>query len=170
MVVERLLAEPIARDEEPLAARVPDGEGEHPRQPLGKRVAPLFITVDEHLGVAARAEDVPARDQFVAQAEIIVNLSVEGDGDRAVLVVHGLRAVRREIDDRKPPVPERDRSLHEQAAAVRPAVRDDVGHAPQQFLVRGPLPVAVQEAADAAHGAASWRTGASGRDAGGVHP
>ena len=39
-----------------------------------------------HLGVAARAETVAARRELVDQLPIVVDLAVEGDADRAVLV------------------------------------------------------------------------------------
>src|SRR5207247_1626349 len=84
---------------------VPDGEGEHPAQALGERVAPLLVPVDQDFGVAAGAEDVAPGDQLLAQPEVVVDLAVEGDGDGAVLVLHRLRAGLREVDDREPPVP-----------------------------------------------------------------
>ena len=151
VVVERLLSQPVAGDEEPLPARVPDGEREHSRQPLRQRVAPLLVSMDQHFGVAARPEDVPFRDQLLAQRQVVVDLAVEGDGDGAVLVVHRLRAVLREIDDREAAVSEGHRPGAEVAAAVGTAVRDDVGHPTQQRLIRGTILVAVYEAADAAH-------------------
>ena len=151
VVVDRLLAEPVAREEQALPARVPDGEGEHPAQALGERVAPLLVTVDQDFGVAAGAEDVAPGDQLLAQPEVVVDLAVEGDGDGAVLVLHRLRAGLREVDDRQPPVPQRRRTFDEVAGPVRTPVRNGVGHLTQQRLVSWTFPVAIHEAADAAH-------------------
>jgi len=155
VIVEWLLAEAVAGEEEPLLARVPDGEGEHAGEALGQRVAPLLVAVNQDLGVAARPEGMPAGDQLVAQPEIIINLAIEGNGDGAVLVVHRLRAVHGQVDDGEAPMPQRNRALDERAAAVGAAVGDDVGHALEQRRVRRTFTVAIYEAADAAHGAAS---------------
>ncbi len=55
-VIERLLAEPVPRQQEPPAARVPEREGEHAVQPLQGLGPPGEKRVQNHLGVGARAE------------------------------------------------------------------------------------------------------------------
>jgi hypothetical protein len=50
-VVEGLLARPVARAEETLRAFVPDGEREHPREPLETAFAPRAEGLEEHFGV-----------------------------------------------------------------------------------------------------------------------
>ena len=47
------------------------------------------------------AEPVAARDQLRAQLDVVEDLAVEGDPDRAVVIRHRLRAAG-EIDDREP--------------------------------------------------------------------
>ena len=155
MVVDRLLAEAIAREEQPLAPRVPDGEREHPVDALRKRFAPLLVPVDEHLGVAVAAEHVSVRNQLGAQMQVVVDLAVEGDPDGPVLVRHRLGAGRGEIDDRQAPVAERDGPVHVQAAPVGAAMRDDLRHASDELAVGRLSGIAVQEAADAAHAGSS---------------
>src|SRR5205823_5444321 len=85
-VEERLLAEPVPRQEEAAPAAVPDAEGEHPAQAADALRSPLLVGVDDRLGVGARAEAVPESLQFGAQRLEVVDLAVEGDPDAAVFV------------------------------------------------------------------------------------
>ena len=59
--VERLDAEAIAREQQPAARGVPDGEGEHAAQVLDAGVAPLLVGVDDRFRVGARAIAVAGR-------------------------------------------------------------------------------------------------------------
>ncbi len=70
---------------------------------LDEIIAELFVEVDDHLGVAARAERVAERREFGDQRPIVVDLAVVDDDHRAVLVVQRLAAAA-EIDDREAPV------------------------------------------------------------------
>ena len=151
VVVDRLLAQAVAGEEEPALVPVPDGEGEHPAQPLGKLFAPLFVAVDQDLGVAVALEDVALGDELPLEIEEVVDLAVEGDPDGPVLVGHRLRAGRGEIDDRQAPVPESERAFDVDAATVRTAMRDHVGHAGEELAVGGMRRISIQEATDAAH-------------------
>ena len=118
-VVQRLDAEPIAGEEELAPARVPDREGEHPVQALDARGALLLVEVDDRLGVGRGPEAVPARLEPGAQLAVVVDLAVVGDPDRPVLVGHRLMAGGREVDDREPPMAERDALLRTDARAAR---------------------------------------------------
>ena len=104
--VERLDAEPVAREQQPPARGVPDGEREHAAEAVHAVVAPLLVRVDDRLGVAARVIAMARRFELRAQVRVVVDLAVEDDLDRAVLVAERLRS-RREIDDAQPAVPER---------------------------------------------------------------
>ena len=65
--VERLDAEPVAREHQPAARGVPEREREHASQRRDEVGALLLIEVDDHLGVAARAEAVALRLEPRAQ-------------------------------------------------------------------------------------------------------
>ncbi len=138
--------------------RVPDREREHPAQIAHAVGAVLLEVVDDRLGVAAGLEAVALPLQRRPQRREVVDLAVERDDDRAVLVLHRLVAGD-EIDDRQPAVAERDllRGPVGVAAAfaapftraVGTAVRDLRQHAPEPARLR--RPVDVDEARDAAH-------------------
>ena len=155
VVVERLLPQPVAGEEDAAVLPVPDGEGEHPAQALGKLFAPLLVTVDQDLGVAVALEDVALGDELALEIEEVVDLAVEDDPDRSVLVGHRLRAGRREIDDRQAPVAEAERAFQVDAAAVGTAMRDHLGHAGEELAVGWLRRISIQEAADAAHAGVS---------------
>ncbi len=55
-VVERLLAQAIAREDELAHAGVPERQREHPLHALGELLAPLEVRAQHHLGVAAGGE------------------------------------------------------------------------------------------------------------------
>src|SRR5262245_65904187 len=86
-VEERLDAEAIAREEERLAITVPEREREHAAKALDAGFAPLFPRVDDHLGVALRAEHVTARHERRDERLLVVDLAVEDDDDARILVV-----------------------------------------------------------------------------------
>ena len=59
-VEQRLLADAVARQQQLLAAPVPEREREHAVQVLDAGGAVLLVEVRDHLGVALRREVVPA--------------------------------------------------------------------------------------------------------------
>src|SRR6266542_661379 len=52
----------------------------------------LFVCMDDRLSIRVGVERVPERDQLSAQCRRVVDLAVEHDPDRAVLVVNWLLA------------------------------------------------------------------------------
>src|SRR6185437_14938063 len=88
---ERLLPEPVAREEKLRARGIPDREGEHPTQPLDDALAPLAICAQKDLGVAVARERVPRRLELGAQLPEVVDLAIEREREPRLLVAHGLR-------------------------------------------------------------------------------
>ena len=62
------------------AGAYPYGEGKHTLQLLEHALAMLTPCVEQHFGVAVRAERVPARSEAAAQVREVVDLSVENAG------------------------------------------------------------------------------------------
>jgi hypothetical protein len=121
-VVERLDAEAVAREQQTAGLRVPDREGEHPPEPIHAALAPLLVAMDDDLGVGARAEAMAVRDEFGADLGEVVDLAVEDDLDRAVLVAERLVAGR-QVDDAQAAVPEADAGAVVVAAGIGPRCR-----------------------------------------------
>src|SRR5437899_751367 len=85
-------AESIARDKELLIARIPDSERKHAAQFIDAVLAEVFVEMDNRFCVTVRPEFVALRLQAVTEFGKIINLAVEHDPDRVVLVGHRLAA------------------------------------------------------------------------------
>ena len=125
-VVERLDAEPVARDHEAPLAPVPDRHPELAANALRERQADLLVEVRQDLGVAVAREAVAA-EELAADVLVVVELAVLDGPDGGVLVADRLVAAFH-VDDAEPPDAERDSGLEVRAAVVRPAVRHGIGH------------------------------------------
>src|SRR5919204_115428 len=75
-VVERLDPEAVACQDEPAPLRIPERYREHPAQALGKAQAVLLVQMEDHLGVAVRAEHVDGAIELAAQLAVVVDLAV----------------------------------------------------------------------------------------------
>ena len=144
--VERLDAEVVAGQGEPLLLAVPDGQAEHPVEPVERVGAPLRERLQHHLGVGVGGEGAAERDELLAQVEVVVDLAVVRDRVATVGGVHRLLAVR-DVDDRQPPVGQAARAARDDALTVRAAVLLAVVHPLQQRVVG----VESVVAGDAAH-------------------
>ena len=120
-VEHRLDAQPVAGEEQRLLVAVPEREREHAAEARHALLAPGLPGVDDHLGVAAGAEDVAQRLQLGHQLLEVVDLAVEDDADAAVLVEQRLLAGG-DVDDRQPAMAEADARLDVDAALVGAAV------------------------------------------------
>ena len=72
--------------------------------------APFLVAVNDHFGVRARPEVVPALLELGPQLLEVVDFAVEDDPDRLVGIGHRLVAAG-EIDDRQPPETQADRPV-----------------------------------------------------------
>ena len=120
-VKERLLAQPIASQQELPPAVIPHGEGEHAAQVVEEPGALLLVEVHDHLCVRPRPKAVPPALELGAQFDEVVDLAVQDNPYRAVFIRDGLLAGR-EIDDRQTPARQADRPGHVMPRVVRPAV------------------------------------------------
>src|SRR4030095_11500740 len=106
-VIERLLAEAITADEEPLAGTIIQGERPHPIQLLDKRIAPMHVPVQQHLGVAVvRLKHASRSLQFRPEFRVVIYLFVEDDADLAIGRPHRLHAAGK-VDDAQAAVAEK---------------------------------------------------------------
>jgi hypothetical protein len=150
-VVERLDAQPVARQHQRLRWGVPHREPEHPLQVLEGVPPPHLPRVDDHLGVRAAAEHVALRAQPARELAIVVDLAVEDHPRRLILARHRL-AAGVEVDDLEPPDAEPGRAAHDEAGVVRTAVGEPIGHRFEDRLVGTAVAARQDVADDAAHG------------------
>src|SRR5687768_18519658 len=97
-VIQRLDADAVPGDEEDVRSGIPDGEGEHATQTRDAVLAELLVGVNYDLGVAGGSEAMSAGQQLLPKLREIVDLAVEDDPDRAVLIGHRLNR-RFQVDD-----------------------------------------------------------------------
>jgi hypothetical protein len=149
-VVQRLDAEPVARHEERLTVAVPQRKGEHAAEAVHALLAPLLPGVHDDFGVALGVEDVAVRLQLGYQLAVVVDLAVEDDHHRAVLIEQGL-LTGGDVDDGQAPVAKAETGLDMQTAFIRAAVQLRVVHALQDMAVHRAGAACVELTRDAAH-------------------
>jgi hypothetical protein len=129
-VIEGLLAEPISGEEKLPAAPIEDREGEHSIETRGELLAPLLEAVNEDFSIRVVCpEDVAARLEVTPEISMIVDLAIENNADRLILIPHRLRAAL-DVDDRQSPVAEVNPSfgINEQPFAVGPSMAKGPRH------------------------------------------
>ena len=149
-VAQGLDTNAIAGQHQPLGAGVPQSDGEHPPQSPDEVVPYFFVEVDDRLGIAPRTEAMAAGDQVATQLVMIVDLAVENDLDRAVLIPDRLLPAG-DIDDREPAHAERDLRSDEVPAIVGSAMDDRVAHGAHGATGRFGPELPPRKARNAAH-------------------
>src|ERR1700694_5423203 len=115
--------------------------------------------MDHDLRIRSRVEAMAAGAQALSELRKVVDLAVEHDPGRLVLVVNRLVAAGH-VDDAEPPHAEADATLQPDALVIRTPMGDRLAHPVQQSVVRW-RPASCGQAADSAHGCSG--TGVGGR-------
>ena len=149
-VVERLDPQPVADEHERLPRLIPERDGEHSAQVLDEVRTVLLVEVNDDFRVGVGGESVPAGLQIRAEIPIIVDLAVEHDPDRSVLVRERLMAPR-EVDDAEPPHPEAHRAVYIDAVIIRTPVGDRLAHRPDDARIDPLVTVFIELPGYAAH-------------------
>jgi hypothetical protein len=149
-VAERLLADAVARQQEPLLLLVPDGEGEHAAQRLDAALPHVLVEGEDGLGVGLRLELEASALQVLAQLPVVVDLAVEDDPVALVGVGDGLVAGV-QVDDGQAAHGQAHAFAREEALVVGAAVGDEVVGPLEEGPIGRP-PVRVHDAEYAAHG------------------
>ena len=142
----------VARQQHALPAAVVNGESKHAVEPVGHVESVGFVGMHDHFRVALRLEHVAKRLQLGAQLAVVVDLAVEDDTDRAVLVEDRLVPAG-QVDDRQPPHPEPDPPLDVDALVIGAAMHDRGAHAPNLRFRRKRIVTKPCHPHDPAHGA-----------------
>ena len=130
-VVERLNAEGIAREDEPAARLVVDGQREHPAhgaQHLGEvRMAACRVQPQDHLGIASRHGRHVLQQRVLRDLSGVVDLAVADDAQVTVRRPHRLPATLA-VDDRETGRADREIGADERARVIGAAVLDGLQH------------------------------------------
>ena len=128
--IERLLPEAVTRQKESAPRLVVNGESEHAVQAIQHPVAPLTVAVEQDLGVGViRLEEVPFGLQFPTEIGMVVDLTVEDNGQAPVGIRHRLGAPG-EIDNGETSMAEMDSRFGNDSVplGIRPAMGQRTGH------------------------------------------
>jgi len=87
--------------------------------------------MNDYLCVAVCPKAMPFGDEPSAQLDIVINLTVEHDPQRVVLVAQRLVAAG-DVYDGEPAKSQRRVVVNIESVIVRSSVRDDVGHASEE--------------------------------------
>ena len=128
IVVERLDAKDIAGAKELVLLLVPDDEGVHTTQAIEYGLAPLFVAVQEALGVGAAVELIALGLELGTEFLEVVDLAVEDNDDATVLVGHGLSASLGQVEDRQAAEAQGNAAVDKLTAHVGTAMDDAVHH------------------------------------------
>src|SRR5579859_6335234 len=157
MHVDRLDAEPIAREQEGLPDRVEQCKCPHTDKALDARRAPLLIGAQNDLGVAVGAEHVAQFAELGADLDVIVDLAVGDQRQTAVFAAHWHVAERTEVENAQALTGQRTAAHHGLAAGVRAAVVLAGRHCLEcrHVLEWDRLTIEAVDACNAAHGTVS---------------
>src|SRR5437867_11546649 len=91
--------------------------------------------MEDRFRVASSPVAVPLRLKLWSEGRMVINLAVEDDPDRLVLVRHRLVAASH-IHDRQPPMSQPARPFHPEPLVVRPPMAQGITHPRQARLIR----------------------------------
>ena len=140
-VVERLLPEPVAREERARCRG--SSQSANANMPFSRstqRGAALLVEVDDHLGVGVRREAVAARLELRAQLAEVVDLAVEDDAAPmpSSFAIGWSPASRSMIESRRKPRPTATPSSYSatwKPSSSGPAVLEHAGHPREHVAV-----------------------------------
>jgi len=130
---------PVTRQNQTPATLIPQSDRELSVEVLHELESVLLIEMNDDFSIRVRVEAVSTALEFRAQLDIVEDLAVENDPDRAVFIVDRLVAAF-EIDDAEPSVREAHLPILVEPKSVGPTVMQALDHLPEfPALRRGAL-------------------------------
>src|SRR5437667_609268 len=149
-IVERLDAEPVAREEESMPTRIPERQGKHPVEPVNEALSLFFVEMNHDLGIGSRHELMPFRAEPLTKLVEVVDLPIKNNPDRSVLVRDRL-APRIEVDDGESSHSQPHRAVAVVSFVVRATMDKLTTHRPQVLQAHRARPIEVELSSDPAH-------------------
>ena len=124
IVVKRLLADAVTRQQQTALVAVPDDNREHASQLREALFSILLIEMDDSFGIRPGCKPVSFGDEFLAKVSIVIDFAIQQDPDGAVLVADWLMTSS-DVDDAEPPMPQSDPGANEIPSSSGPRWRND---------------------------------------------
>src|SRR5205823_2230096 len=154
--VQRLDPEAVAGEQQGPRLGVPNGERKHAAEACHARRALLLVQMQDRFRVALGRERVSPVDQAPAQLRVVVDLPVEDDHRRPILVEDRL-VTAREVDDAEATHAHADGAVYVDALVVGAPMPDGVAHLPDHGRGGGRVRVFVGGAERVVHALAIGR-------------
>jgi hypothetical protein len=133
-VEERTDADSIAREKQCTGTAIPDAERPLSVESGDGGRAFFFVKMEDDFGVRLGLKPVTFALEIRAKLDVVEDLSVERDPQRAVFVRHRLAAAGH-VDDAQPRVRKSGGRIRVQAAVIRTAMAERGNHAPKAVRV-----------------------------------
>src|SRR5262249_46801811 len=133
-IVERFDPESISRKQEFLLAHIPNGNRKHASQMRDIIFTKVFIQVDNTLGIRVGGQDMPSFHELLTEFPIIVDLAIEDDSHRTILVVDRLTPGV-DINDRQTSHTQPDLTIEVKSLVIRSTSANEGTHASDQRLI-----------------------------------
>src|SRR5215831_4681685 len=126
-VVERLDAKRIPGQEQSSSPHVPDGQTKHAVEAIENFIAPLLVSMDDHLRIRFGAENVAVAFQFMPEIEKVVDFTVKNNPNGFFTVRHGLMTAP-QVDNREPAKTQSECPNDIVPLVIRSPVAEGLGH------------------------------------------
>ena len=148
--MQRLLAQPVARENELAFRLVVNRKTEHAAQFLHAFRAHLFVEMNDDFGIGLGVEAMTALFQFGAELRKIVDFAIEDDPRAAVFVEYRLVAAGK-VDDAEAAHSEPGAIGDVESFVVRTAVDDLLAHVVHQSFCNVALPSCAHHSGNSTH-------------------
>jgi hypothetical protein len=127
-VMQGLLPEAIARNQQFMLPLIVQSESKHPPQLLHALTAHFLIQMDDDFGIGVGREAMTTAQQLGAQLGEVINFPVEHYPDRMVFIEYGLMPAG-QIDDAEATHPKPNAAFDKNAFVIRATMKNGLAHA-----------------------------------------
>jgi hypothetical protein len=149
-VMHRLLSEAIAPNQQFVPRPIVQGKRKHPAQLANASWSHIFVQMNDYFCVGIGGEAVAPALKFRTELREVVNLAVEYDCYRAVLVKDRLMSAGK-IDDAEAAHAKSHRALRVDALIVGSAMHYSVAHGTDRGAIHPCAPVFTDDSCNPAH-------------------
>ena len=134
-IIKRLDAENIASAEQAVFLGIPNDESIHAAQAVDNLLPPLFVAMQQRLGIGAAMENVAFSFKLAANLLEVIDFAIEGDDDGFLVVAHRLFSGLAQVKDGQTAKAQRHAIVDELIAHIRPAMDNAIHHCRKNLLL-----------------------------------